>query len=76
LKGVHKKRSWMKGGRKEKRIRTNTGIQELEVEICEIQKRAAKKAGVQYNGVQKSRVIVRSTIYYRGEQYGRINDSM
>jgi hypothetical protein len=43
----------MKGGRKEKRNSKNRGVQELEVEIYEIQKRGAKKAGVQYNGVQK-----------------------
>ncbi len=46
------------------------------MEIYEKQKKGAKKAGVQYNGVQKSRVTVRSTIYYRGEQYERIKDSM
>ena len=65
-----------KGGKIEKRNSKNRGVQELEVEIYEKQKKGAKKAGVQYNGVQKRRVTVKNTIYYRGEQNGRIKDSM
>jgi hypothetical protein len=46
------------------------------VEIYGIQKRVSKKAGVQYSGVLKNGVTERSTIYWRGEKYGRITDSI
>ncbi len=44
------------------------------MEIYEIQKRGAKKAGVQYNGVQKSRVTVRSTIQYTTEDNNSVEE--